>query len=249
MSRPKLRENPKDWEARYQEGDLDEAQWLYKVLYGGFGSVASNLVSFRLFAQDAVERIPKITYPVYPGYWREKEGVLWTCIEDVYAFADEWTGGVFSFAEFFHDLAKAETPQAFNDCCEDAQKALTQQADQAREQAATIPAQGGRPKKETNRNTIGSHPDAKPGILRRLARKRPDLLARFENGELSAHAAALEAGLRFKPVQLARDPARAAERIFNARGPQYCADLAGHLAELAIGAGRRVSITSQESRA
>jgi len=115
----KMREGPEHWEARYKEGDLDEAQWLYKVLYGGFGRVASDLVQFRAFAEAAVERIPKITYPVYPGYWREKEGVLWTSIEDVYAFADRWTGGVFSFAEFFHDLAQAKTPQQFKGKCDE----------------------------------------------------------------------------------------------------------------------------------
>lgn len=36
----------------------------------------------------------------------------------------------------------------------------------------------------------------KPGILRRLARERPDLLERFERGELTANAAAIEAGFR-----------------------------------------------------
>ncbi len=36
----------------------------------------------------------------------------------------------------------------------------------------------------------------KPGILRRLARERPDLLERYERGELTANAAAIEAGFR-----------------------------------------------------
>ena len=42
--------------------------------------------------------------------------------------------------------------------------------------------------------------NSKPGTLRRLARSRPDLLARVESGELSAHAAAVQAGIR-KPMK------------------------------------------------
>jgi len=40
---------------------------------------------------------------------------------------------------------------------------------------------------------------AKTYTLRRLARDRPDLLDRVEAGELSANAAAIEAGFRSKP--------------------------------------------------
>jgi hypothetical protein len=46
----------------------------------------------------------------------------------------------------------------------------------------------------------GTDRNSKPGTLRRLARSRPDLLARVESGELSAHAAAVEAGIR-KPMR------------------------------------------------
>ena len=60
---------------------------------------------------------------------------------------------------------------------------------------------GGRPKKgETCGNTTGFDPhNAKPYILRRLARERPDLLERFERGEISANAASIEAGFRKPP--------------------------------------------------
>lgn len=53
--------------------------------------------------------------------------------------------------------------------------------------------------KTTNSNTgrCKQRDDAsKPGTLRRLARSRPDLLARIEAGELTVHAAAIEAGIR-----------------------------------------------------
>jgi hypothetical protein len=45
-----------------------------------------------------------------------------------------------------------------------------------------------------------SEMNSKPGTLRRLARSHPDLLARVESGELSAHAAAVQAGIR-KPMK------------------------------------------------
>lgn len=52
---------------------------------------------------------------------------------------------------------------------------------------------------EHPRNTRKLHHQDKPGILRRLARERPDLLERFERGELTANAAAIEAGFRKPP--------------------------------------------------
>ena len=61
------------------------------------------------------------------------------------------------------------------------------------------------------------------GILRRCARQRPDLLERFEAGELSANAAALEAGFRRPSVQITdrTDPAAAAARIREKLGEEF----------------------------
>lgn len=42
----------------------------------------------------------------------------------------------------------------------------------------------------------------KPNILRRLAEQRPEIHARVMSGELSANAAAIEAGFRKKPSAL-----------------------------------------------
>jgi hypothetical protein len=49
-------------------------------------------------------------------------------------------------------------------------------------------------------------------------------------------------------VSLHPDPARAAQTILKARGAEYAAALAGRLSELAIGAGQRVTMQSQESQ-
>ena len=56
-----------------------------------------------------------------------------------------------------------------------------------------VKPQGGRkPNDETASNTKRLRGSVdKPGTLRRLARSHPDLLARVESGELSAHAAAV----------------------------------------------------------
>lgn len=60
--------------------------------------------------------------------------------------------------------------------------------------------------------------NSKPGTLRRLARSRPDLLARVETGELSAHAAAIAAGIRKPmrsiPIATPEDAIRALLRVF-----------------------------------
>jgi len=61
--------------------------------------------------------------------------------------------------------------------------------------------------------------------LRRLARDRPDLLAKVEAGELSAHAAAIEAGFRKKPT-----PLEAARKAFEKLTPDQRARF---LAEIA----------------
>ena len=59
----------------------------------------------------------------------------------------------------------------------------------------------GRGKRLSNTEALSqSEMNSKPGTLRRLARSHPDLLARVESGELSAHAAAVQAGIR-KPMK------------------------------------------------
>lgn len=49
--------------------------------------------------------------------------------------------------------------------------------------------------------------------VRRLHRERPDLLGRVESGELSAHAAMIEAGFRDKAITIPADPRKAARRL------------------------------------
>jgi hypothetical protein len=80
--------------------------------------------------------------------------------------------------------------------------------------------QGKRTDLEHRVNTAKSRNDernTKPGILRRLARERPDLLDRVEVGELTANAAAVEAGFR-RPMRSI--PVDSAESAVN---PPCCA--------------------------
>lgn len=51
-----------------------------------------------------------------------------------------------------------------------------------------------------DRNTISTHPDTATGMLKRLKRDRPDLAEKVVAGEMSANAAAVEAGFRRKPT-------------------------------------------------
>jgi hypothetical protein len=93
------------------------------------------------------------------------------------------------------------------------------------------------------------HGNAATYTLRRLKRDAPALAEKVVRGELSANAAAIEAGFRAKQVQLAKDPQQAAKTIIAARGPEYAAALAGYLGELAIDAGQRVTIRSPATQA
>lgn len=64
----------------------------------------------------------------------------------------------------------------------------------------------------------------------RLKRDRPDLAERVVRGELSANAAAIQAGFREKQVQLGKDPERAAQAIITVRGLAYARQLAAAIA-------------------
>lgn len=112
------------------------------------------------------------------------------CREVVRIFMEDWSV----------EQRKAGTISDLSKAAEQAAKARAQ-ADP--ESGEFVNPKGGRPKKdETVSNAYGcsdSERNSKPGILRRLARERPDLLERFERGELTANAAAIEAGFRKPP--------------------------------------------------
>lgn len=55
--------------------------------------------------------------------------------------------------------------------------------------------------------------------LQRLERERPDLHERVRSGELSAHAAMVEAGFRKRSVVLSPDPLQAGRRLCEVYGP------------------------------
>ena len=82
-------------------------------------------------------------------------------------------------------------------------KALTKTAQaQTDENSEEYVKRGPKPSGEMFGSTkqLSEEANAKPYILRRLARERPDLLERYERGELSANAAAIEAGFRKRPT-------------------------------------------------
>ena len=74
------------------------------------------------------------------------------------------------------------------------------------------------------------HGTDRRSTLARLRRDRPDLAEQVERGELSANAAAIEAGFRTRPVQLAIDPEKAAQAIIAARGLRFAKELAAVIA-------------------
>ncbi|CRI63749.1 hypothetical protein THIOKS11520005 [Thiocapsa sp. KS1] len=67
-------------------------------------------------------------------------------------------------------------------------------------------------------NPLEETKNSNPGILRRLARSRPDLLDKVETGELSPNAAAVEAGFRRPmksiPVDTPENAVRALLKVF-----------------------------------
>jgi hypothetical protein len=61
--------------------------------------------------------------------------------------------------------------------------------------------------------------------VRRLKRDRPDLAEMVLDGELSANAAAIEAGFRIKSITIPIHPERAARSICNHFSPEQLSEL------------------------
>lgn len=114
-------------------------------------------------------------------------------------------------------------PQPLRLAAERGQQTLAERAALARAQADPespeyVKPKGRKAKSLNVSNTDNSERNSTPGTLRRLARTRPELLARVEAGELSVNAAALEAGIRKRhksiPVDSAESAIRALRRVF-----------------------------------
>lgn len=67
--------------------------------------------------------------------------------------------------------------------------------------------------------------NSKKGSIARLRRERPDLLKRVHNGELSANAAMIAAGLRKPTVTVTSDPAAAVKTLRKKFGDDYIKEM------------------------
>ncbi len=104
----------------------------------------------------------------------------------------------------FEDYVAAQPPEGLGASLK-TMKNLCQNDNEARnliDQATANPP--GRPSGETVNIVNGSRPqgNSKDAAIRRLRKDRPDLLERVEAGEISAHAAAVEAGFRKLPTPI-----------------------------------------------
>lgn len=71
---------------------------------------------------------------------------------------------------------------------------------------------GWKDERSGNTASLAAERNSKPQILRRLARERPDLLDRYERGDISANRAAIEAGFRKPPKPRPTTPLELLER-------------------------------------
>ena len=155
---------------------------------------------------------------IAPGYWREFD-----CIGDHWKhdtfeqFCDEWLFFpidklVVTFIDEPHIIAIIRETGADVDTHI---KAAKQAVEVARARAAMdneLPGHGGartasKDAEQGDNITLkeGERGTSKTYTLRKLARDRPDLLDRVETGELSANAAAIEAGFRKKTMTVPCD--------------------------------------------
>ena len=132
--------------------------------------------------------------------------VTWTCPTDFYEWADDFMGLIISMGAHLRGYVAEEDP----DNAATLLNSIAEQVERARRQVDPasqdyVKPEGGAPKGNRNaakgETTVVNHKtqsdrNRNPGTLRRIARVRPDLLARIESGELSVNAAAVEAGIR-----------------------------------------------------
>jgi len=143
--------------------------------------------------------------------------VTWTCPMDFYQWADNFMGLVFTMGAHLRRYIAEDDPEhaaAMLDNIIAMVQIARRQADpedaeyvkrggDRRSEGIKVSSTRPSPKSASERNSIS-------GTLRRLARSRPDLLARVESGELSAYAAAVEAGIRKRMVKIPVDTPDAA---------------------------------------
>lgn len=162
--------------------------------------------------------------------------VTWTCPTDFYEWADDFMGKVFTMGAHLRRYIAEKDPEHASELLEaaicDIDEKRKAETDKARRQADPEdpefvkrgnPTGANQHRSGNDLNAINSkprkhHPGDKPGTLRRLARTRPDLLERYEAGELSANAAAVEAGFRrfgrWVPLDSPDNYIRAGLRVF-----------------------------------
>ena len=93
MSR--IKEGPAGYELRYRSGQYSAAEWFFMCLTSGRSFFDGP--NFKEFAERARVRINEIEYPVRVGFGSAGMQYDWNSLDDVYAFANDFTGDMFEF--------------------------------------------------------------------------------------------------------------------------------------------------------
>lgn len=162
--------------------------------------------------------------------------VTWTCPTDFYQWADAFMGQVFTMGAHLRRYIAERDPEHAKAVLDDALREIQTAVDLARndplkahrrptteEVAAQVEAARQVPMGHDGQIDKGSNTTfndrGQTYTLRRLARDRPDLLDRIQAGELTANAAAIEAGFRRPmksvPVDSPESAVRALLKVFS----------------------------------
>jgi len=196
---------PAKWNREYLDGKINAAEWTFTSLRF-IGQSARDCQDFRTFAERARERIPLITFPVKPDVLDHT--FEWNSMSDVYAFGDDWSGGIFNFSHFFEAIVQERDVEKRGQMADDVQAVLKSGPGAPK---GNVNAAGKAEHNSGNARieSLGKRNDS-DYVLARLHRDRPDLEARVLAKELSANAAAIEAGFRERTITVPLNPEKAA---------------------------------------
>jgi hypothetical protein len=199
------------WEEMIKRGEIDAARWTFLALKHFTQHIGRDIQNIRWFAELARERVPAIQFPAQPARnWENEMDLAWSSLQDVYAFADRWLGGLFSFSHFFESLVVEHDPVKRDDIVAD--------------MANTVLGQRGRPRKDVDKGsgrTFVKRGNNRAYVLARLERDYPADYERAASG--AWRAVAIEHGI-LKPdrrIRLSETPAEALKLIVARFGANY----------------------------
>ncbi|AGA33761.1 hypothetical protein TVNIR_2101 [Thioalkalivibrio nitratireducens DSM 14787] len=212
------------WRIALEDGDITPIEALLRWTYV---AMSRRVMDLEEYTRLVTKTLPSVEWH-QPGEETELPGYLpvtWTCAADFFEWADSYLGHIFSLGSFLREYIAEHDPGKKARLVQSKQADIATKVREAAENPlpANPVAEGkagpGRGNKTGDNVTRLSRGNDQTYTLRRLARDNPELLGKVEAGELTANAAAIEAGFRKPTKSIPVDSAESAVRGTAARVP------------------------------